>query len=224
MKRFSLVCVLSVLCAVGCSQAPDTATGNVNNTTPATATRNTNGAAQTAASSSPAAPSPSPAAQPPNQATAQEQRELLQLIATGNEDVEAAINDLGGTADAINQLQVRKLDLNGDGQPEYIVVLEHGGLCGALANCPGWVYRKTGDRYELLLRTRGRELLLQQASTNGYRDLRSEGGDTATRSSYAIYQFDGSRYRARQCFSRESSGGREVERPINCAGMEVEGQ
>lgn len=157
--------------------------------------------------------------QSPNQATAQERRELLQQIATGNEEVGQAITNLGGTDGALNHLQVRKLDLNRDGQSEYVVVLEEGVICGAHANCPNWIYRKTGDRYELLLQTRGQVLLVQRASTNGYHNLRSEGSDTATQSSYAIYQYDGSRYRARQCFSREYHGRRLRVRRINCSGM-----
>lgn len=58
MKQFFLVCVLSGTCVVGCGQATNTASQNATNATPATATQNTNSAAQPAASPSPAAQSP----------------------------------------------------------------------------------------------------------------------------------------------------------------------
>lgn len=58
MKRFFLVCVLSVLGAVGCGNVPANTTGSANNTTPAPATQNANGATPPAASPAQAASSP----------------------------------------------------------------------------------------------------------------------------------------------------------------------
>ena len=52
----------------------------------------------------------------------------------------------------------------------------------------------------------------------------SEIRRTATRSSYAIYQYDGGRYQARQRCSRRSDRRRERVRRISCAGIRVEGQ
>src|ERR1700686_3034904 len=141
-----------------------------------------------------------------NRATAREKTDLLRLILKENKirqdikDFEIRVNDVAKAT------RVRKVDLNGDSQPEYIVVIEDGALCGALGNCPDWVYGKAGSEYKLLLHTRGRELLREKTSTNGYRDLRSEGGDTAFESDFIIYKYDGSKYRAKQCFSRESTG------------------
>jgi hypothetical protein len=58
MKRFFLICVLSVSCAVGCGNVPNTATRNVNNNTSAATSQNGNGAAQTASPTAQASPSP----------------------------------------------------------------------------------------------------------------------------------------------------------------------
>lgn len=160
-------------------------------------------------------------AQSNGQATAQEKKELSQLILKDKE-VQENIKD-GLSPDAVAQaVIVKKIDLNKDSQPEYIVVLKEvvplGSLCGALANCPNWVYRKTGSEYQLLLRTRGRELVLEKTSTNEFTDLRSEGGDTALEGSFVNYKFDGNKYQAKGCYTRTYATKTQKEKitPIKC--------
>jgi hypothetical protein len=153
-------------------------------------------------------------AQARNQATAQEKREFLQLIL---QDVREEIREFEvGANDVAQAMSIEKRDLDGDDQPEYLVVLEEDHLCGALGNCPHWVYRKTGNEYEPLLRTRGRELLLEKTSTHGYRDLRSEAGDTASEGEFIIYKYDGNKYQAKQCYLRKYTGKRDRIIRIKC--------
>lgn len=154
-----------------------------------------------------------------NQASLEEKRELLRLIVKDDKEVGEMLDDIGGYEGALKLTHVRKLDLNRDGQPEYLVELEEGHLCGALGNCPDWVYRKTGEGYELLLRTRGRQLLLEKTSAGGYRDLRSEAGDTAWQGDFAIYQYDGKKYRANRCYLRKYTGKRVKITPTKCQEM-----
>lgn len=104
-----------------------------------------------------------------------------------------------------NHLKVEKKDLNKDGQPEFIATLENELLCGAHANCPQWVYRKTGGEYRLLLRTFGQQLTTQKTLTNSLLDLRSEGADSAYERSVEIYKFDGSKYAVKQCMTLTSN-------------------
>lgn len=142
------------------------------------------------------------AAQQSKKATALEKKELFQLILKNDGEIGQAVS--GGTvaADLLRDMSVEKKDLNKDGQPEYFVVINDGGICGALGNCPDWVYQKTGGEYHLLLRTFGRELTPEKTSTGKFRDLRSEGGDTATQGSFTIYKFKDGKYQADSCFTR----------------------
>jgi hypothetical protein len=136
-----------------------------------------------------------------DQATAQEKMDLSQLILKDKQVQEDGVS----TEDVAKGINVKKVDLNNDGQPEYIVTLEALPICGAHANCPDWVYRKSGSEYQLLLRTFGQQLLLEKASTNKFRDLRSEGASSAFETDFSIYKFDGSKYRAKACYSRTYS-------------------
>ncbi|MDT5120627.1 MAG: hypothetical protein QOC96_109 [Acidobacteriota bacterium] len=154
-----------------------------------------------------------------DQATAQEKKELLQLIVKDDKQVGEVMKDSGvSSADLAKVLSVRKLDLNKDGQPEYLVKLEEARICGAHMNCPDWVYRKTGSDYQLILRTFGQQLLSEKTSTNKFRDLRSEGSDTAIESSFTIFKFDGNKYQAKACYTVTSAGkGRKAKTvPVKC--------
>lgn len=135
--------------------------------------------------------------------TAREKKDLFQLISTNDERVVNAIRDDGVAAGKLaKEISVKKMDLNRDGRAEYLVVLDDLVLCGAHANCPNWVYGKTGSEYTLLLATAGQTLTLEKTSTGKYRDLRSSGSDSATESSFTIYKFDAGKYQAKECFTR----------------------
>lgn len=140
-----------------------------------------------------------------SRATAQEKRDLLQILVTDKNFKEKIKNYEVKANAATKTTRIEKIALDGNKQPEYQITIEEEHLCGALANCPAWIYRKTGDGYEPLLFTRGRELLLEKTSTGGFRDLRSESGDTATTSYFDIYKYDGKKYQAKDCFKREYS-------------------
>lgn len=158
-------------------------------------------------------------AQTGKQAAVKVDAALIQLVLQDKEVQEAMTGDAGLSVDDITKgIMVKKIDLNKDGQPEYLVTLEEEHLCGAHANCPAWVYRKTGGEYQLLLRTFGQQLLLERASTNSFRDLRSEGSSSAFETDFSIYKFDGNKYLAKACYSRTySAKGRKPKiAPIKC--------
>ena len=137
-------------------------------------------------------------------AAARERAEFFQLIKQDEEVKELLSSDPGEEKELIQLLTVRKVDLNRDGRPEYDVALEAGGVCGTLGNCPNWIFRRAGGGYELLLRTRARDVTLEKTSTGGYRDLRSEAGNTATDNYFDISKYDGGRYRPTDCFTRDT--------------------
>lgn len=72
----------------------------------------------------------------------------------------------GGDDDAkwlVENVTTLSVDLSGDGKPEWIV-----GYCGNHA-CSGWIYRRVGERYEMILRveyrrTRSLEYIQQRLS------------------------------------------------------------
>ena len=140
-------------------------------------------------------------AQKSKQATEQEKKDIFQLI-LNDKNVSEDVSDIeGGEKELAKSLTVEKKDLNKDDQPEYIATLENGYLCGAHANCPHWIYRKTGDDYQLLLTTAGQTLTTEKTMSNKFFDLRADGSDTAFETSYSIYKFDGSEYKATDCFT-----------------------
>lgn len=157
-------------------------------------------------------------AQQNSKTTVRERKEIFRLIVANDAGIKEEIENGTVAADLESNMKVEKRDINGDRKPEYFVEIYSGGICGALANCPDWVYQKTGNTYKLLLRTFGRELTAEKTSTNKYRDLRSTGGDTAERDAFSIYKFDGNKYRAKNCFSRifAANGKKEKIIPIKC--------
>ena len=146
-------------------------------------------------------------AQSGKKATAQEKKDLFQLISKNDAMIVEGIRD-GGlvAANLAKEMTVKKIDLNKDGQPEYIVVIENGYLCGAHGNCTNRVYRKTGSEYQQLLAENGEILTLEKTSTNNFRDLRLEGSNTAFESSGTVYKFDGKTYKAIECYTVTSDG------------------
>jgi hypothetical protein len=136
------------------------------------------------------------------QATAQEKKALFQIISKNDATVAEGIRDGGLVADNLaKELSVKKIDLNKDGQPEYIAVIEDVNLCGAHGNCNNWVYRKTGSEYQLLLVTNGEKITLEKTSTNKFRDLRSEGSNSAFEGFGTIFKFDGNAYKESECYT-----------------------
>lgn len=150
--------------------------------------------------------------------TKQEKKDLFELIAKNDKEVGEAISDNGDREALAKVMDVKKINLSQDKPAAYFVTLADDRLCGALANCPQWVYRKTGNEYQLLLRTFGRELTPEKTATNKLYDLRSEGGDTALQGSFTNYQFDGTRYQAKSCFTRIYATKRKKEKivPVKC--------
>jgi hypothetical protein len=161
-------------------------------------------------------------AQTRGRAAAREKGELVRLIRQDKEVAEFLADDPGEANELAGRTTVNRIDLNGDGRPEYDVVLEGGYICGALGNCPHWIYRKAGGGYELLLRTRAREVAPEKTSTGGYRDLRSSAGDTATHDYFDISKYDGSRYKTTDCFTRDNSRRRSKVTRIPCADAQTQ--
>ena len=75
-------------------------------------------------------------------------------------------------------------------------------LCGA-QNCLFWIYRKTGNRYELLLSGTGsRKVRAGHKSAHGYRDVITESHASANETILRTYRYDGSQYQLERCVNR----------------------
>ena len=65
------------------------------------------------------------------------------------------------------QTRVKFIDLNGDGAPE-VIAQPIGDICGA-ANCPLYVFQKTGTNYRVILRKGAAQTVtVQRTRTNSY--------------------------------------------------------
>jgi hypothetical protein len=71
-------------------------------------------------------------------------------------------------------LKIAKIDLNEDGRPDYVVVIEGGMNCGS-AGCPTSVYLSNGDQYRNVLPDLyAQGIALGTGSTQRVRDLSLE--------------------------------------------------
>ena len=140
------------------------------------------------------------------QATRQEKEEIFQLFKKNDDEIEDKM---------LKSFTVRKMDLNSDGQTEYVAVLEDGFICGTLGNCPQSIYDKKGGEYNVLLETRAQVIKLEKNSTKGYLDLRTELSNGASSSFYYIYKFNGKRYLPSKCVEITYDP-KEKETTINC--------
>ena len=90
-------------------------------------------------------------------------------------------------------------------------------LCGA-QNCGFWIYRKTNNRYELLLTGTGStKVRAGQNTTKGYRDVISESHASANETILRTYRYDGNQYQVQSCVNRAyyDDNGKFVKKPID---------
>jgi hypothetical protein len=97
------------------------------------------------------------------------------------------------------QALVKFVDLNGDGVPE-VFVQPIGNICGA-ANCPLYVFQKTGTNYRVILeKGAAQTVTTQKTRTNGYLDVIVGMHGSATDQGLFVYQFRQGRYLRTHCF------------------------
>lgn len=127
---------------------------------------------------------------------------LVQQIASDNDEVRQYLND---GEDRAKNFEARLIDVNDDGKPEYEIYSTDpaGPLCFVEGNCTSWLYRKIGDRWELLLST-DVPILPLKTSTHGYRDISVHSFVGAVHEYKTIYKFDGRRYQPKECFEWEN--------------------
>ncbi len=135
-----------------------------------------------------------------------EKKAILQQIIRDDSHAKEDVDDAGGINRSLEKVSITRVDLNKDGQSELIIDLMLG--CGAVWNCPFYIYRKSEKRYDLLLSSGGRGHQTLKAKTNGYNDIRVESHSSASETYVVVYKFESGRYRAKICSTRKAVGNR----------------
>ena len=90
-------------------------------------------------------------------------------------------------------------------------------LCGA-QNCGFWIYRKTGNKYELILKGTGStRVRCGTQSAKGYRDVIGESHASANETIVRTYRYDGTQYQPQHCVNRAyyDDNGNYTRKPID---------
>jgi len=121
---------------------------------------------------------------------------LLEIL--DKEDRDCVVTN-GGLDKAVH---VQAIQLAADRTTQVLVKGSGLCLCGA-QNCLFWIYRKTGNRYELLLSGTGStKVRAGQKSAHGYREVITESHASANETILRTYRFDGSQYQVERCVNR----------------------
>jgi hypothetical protein len=121
---------------------------------------------------------------------------LLEIL--DKEDRDCVVTN-GGLGRAVH---AQSIQLGADGTTQVLVRGSGLCLCGA-QNCLFWIYRKTANRYELLLSGTGStKVRAGQKSAHGYREVISESHASANETILRTYRYDGSQYQLERCVNR----------------------
>lgn len=121
---------------------------------------------------------------------------LLEIL--DKEDRDCVVTN-GGPGKAVD---VHSIQLAADRSRQILVRGSGLCLCGA-QNCLFWIYRQTGNRYELLLSGAGStKVKAGQKSAKGYRDVVTQSHASAMETILRTYRYDGSQYQLERCVSR----------------------
>lgn len=136
--------------------------------------------------------------------------ELLQQISNDllhdDDFVDELEFDNAKTFNCSDNFRTKRIDLNRDGKPEFVVHGLEQYLCSITGNCAFWIYRQTEKGYERILDTGDvHQFYFQHTFSNGYRDVITAMHSSATDSSLSLYKFDGSQYQLKGCMERTYS-------------------
>ena len=131
---------------------------------------------------------------------------IVKFIIADNDAEYWLYNEYKGNISKLTRsLSVRKVDLNKDGDPEYLVQANSISLCGT-CGCLLWIYQKHDNSYRALHPLDGdnvcveglddMEVKLLPTYTNGYADIQCSvrDYDPAERQPGVILKFNGTRY------------------------------
>lgn len=103
--------------------------------------------------------------------------------------------------DCAEMLDLKKIDLNRDGQKEILLRGKNFNLCSAVGNCAFWVYQKKGKKYRKLLHSTDYADItelpnqIRKTRTKKFLDIVLKGHLSAADTSHSFYKFDGKKYK-----------------------------
>lgn len=103
------------------------------------------------------------------------------------------------------EILVRRVSL---GDAEGIVIQGKKLLCGGTGNCQIWVFRRLRDRWQVMFEGQApiaSEFTFKQETSHGIRNFVIVAHISAASAGYVEYSFDGSFYRASQCYTLSQS-------------------
>ena len=103
--------------------------------------------------------------------------------------------------DCKDMLEIKRVDLNQDGNKEILILGKSLSLCSPVGNCAFWIFEKRGKSYQKLIYSNdyiditknGQQL--QRKKTNGYFDILLKGHLSASDTSYEFYKYNGKNYK-----------------------------
>lgn len=116
------------------------------------------------------------------------------------------LDGTGGVINCADMVEIRKVDLNRDGQDEALVRGKGPTLCGATGNCGFWIFNKKGMKWTAILSgydyseyEAWDQQVVQRGSTRSYSDILLKTHHTAAETSFRTYKFDGAQYKETRC-------------------------
>ncbi len=110
-----------------------------------------------------------------------------------------------GSFDCADALEIKEIDLNKDGQKEFILRGKNFPLCSAVGNCAFWIYQKKGEKYrKLIYSTDYADITelpnqIEKTRTKKFSDVVLKGHESAADTSYKFFKFDGKKYKHNKC-------------------------
>jgi hypothetical protein len=100
--------------------------------------------------------------------------------------------------DAVLSTRIQSIDLNDDETPE--VFAQSADNCGASGNCSFWILQKSKTGYKVLLKSTAQNFRVRQVKTGGFLDVELGLHDSAYRTEWRGYKYDGSHYIRVKCW------------------------
>jgi hypothetical protein len=128
---------------------------------------------------------------------------------------EYLFNRLGETYDCAEMLKVKTLDLNDDGEDEYVASLWLN--CGSKGNCPTAIYWERSGKYSRLM-YHSNKMYVEITNTKnfGYRDIKTFFGLGLNGMYIETYTFTGKSYKRKQCFDWKPEMEKDEMIPTKC--------
>lgn len=126
-----------------------------------------------------------------------------------DEDFKRSADELLYDADCSRSIDIRKIDLNGDGSKEILIKGTNYFLCSATGTCNFWVLQKNGSRLERILvgydysnyseSEKDSFIQVKETKTNGFFDIQLRSHFSGYETKFRTYEYNGKEYDLKDC-------------------------